>query len=71
MILQQQCLAIYCENGIDGKHKSFKTRKKESRNHGIGMSSIQRVVQKYDGELDYSWGENTFQIEMHLFEDRL
>lgn len=71
MILQQQCLAIYCENSIDGKHKSLKTRKKESRNHGIGMSSIQRVVQKYDGELDYSWGENTFQIEMHLFEDRL
>lgn len=71
MILRQQCLVISSENSIDGKHKSLKTRKKENRNHGIGMNSIQRIVQKYEGEIDYNWGENSFQIELQLFENRL
>ena len=69
MILQNHSLALKCENSIDGQHQSFTTRKKDSKNHGLGMKSIQRIVEKYHGEYQFVWEEHTFAIELTIFEN--
>lgn len=69
MILQNHSLALKCENSIDGQHQSFATRKKDRKNHGLGMKSIQRIVEKYHGENQFQWGNHTFAIELTIFEN--
>lgn len=40
----------------------------DKKNHGLGMGSIRSVVEKYSGEMQYSFFKDRFQIEMTLFE---
>lgn len=61
-------LIIECENSTDGESSQLSTRKMEKKNHGLGMGSIRSVVEKYSGEMQYSFFKDRFQIEMTLFE---
>ncbi len=70
-LLKANCFFLSCENRIDGKHQEFTTRKEDPHNHGIGMKSIQRIVEKYRGDMKYEWKENDFQIQLTLFEQDL
>lgn len=67
MVAQKQCLVIQVENSTDDKHQSFNTRKSDKQQHGIGLKSVQRIVKKYNGELDFDWEEQSFSIEITLF----
>ncbi|MGL9730086.1 sensor histidine kinase [Enterococcus sp. DIV0756] len=66
--LKKGCMLLMCENSTDGKHKSLSTRKKVNLTHGIGMTSIKKIVEKYNGEMDYKWSENKFLLELTLIE---
>ncbi len=65
---RKRCLFLICENTIDGLHRSFETRKVDTDNHGFGRICIQDIVNKYDGELNESWQEKSFIMELTLFE---
>lgn len=67
MAAQKQCLVIRMENSTDNTHQSFTTRKPDKQQHGIGLKSVQRIVKKYNGELDFEWQERSFSIEITLF----
>lgn len=43
------------------KKKFFQTEKENSNLHGWGMKSIERVVHKYDGEIEHTWKEESFE----------
>lgn len=67
MVAQKQCLVIRVENSTDDQHQSFNTRKPDKQQHGIGLKSVQRIVKKYNGELEFDWEEHSFSIEITLF----
>lgn len=43
------------------------THKKDYKNHGIGLSSVQRSVDKYNGELKSSYTDNVFKTTVLLY----
>lgn len=66
-------LVIIIENSFDGKFKqnkegAFVTIKSDKSNHGIGLSSIQNALQKYNGQLNIDIEENVFKLSIIMFE---
>ncbi len=43
------------------------TGKKDGQNHGIGLSSVRRAVEKYNGELRVQYEENIFRAVVMLY----
>ena len=35
--------------------------KKEKEKHGWGIESVKRIVEKYDGEIDFQYGSTYFE----------
>ena len=65
-------LIVIVENSYDGKIKKnhsgkVVTRKEKEKNHGIGIASIQRTVEKYHGFFKVESDENVFQLKIILY----
>lgn len=64
-------LLICIENTYDGilKKRDGKiiTRKGDAKGHGQGLSSVRRVVRKYDGSMKVDSDENRFRVEAVLY----
>ena len=54
-----------CRKGLDVR--KLWTEKPEKKGHGIGMRSIEYVVEKYDGNIQYSCEDNIFEVFITLF----
>lgn len=39
-----------------------RTLKSDYKHHGIGLKSVKLTVGKYDGFIDYKWGNYVFEI---------
>lgn len=75
MRLDIQNLAIVVENSFDGqinKDKKGKilTVKTNKLDHGLGLDSIQRTVNKYHGFMKTSYIENVFVLEIVLYSEQ-
>nr|WP_301954990.1 GHKL domain-containing protein [uncultured Ruminococcus sp.] len=46
------------KNSIAVKNGRIESSKKSASIHGIGLKSIQRIVKKYDGEINMSFNED-------------
>lgn len=61
-------LYIKIKNHYEGKLQSkgvgFETTKNSKRNHGIGLQSVQNVVDKYHGRIEISTENNLFIVEI-------
>lgn len=53
-----------CRPGLD--IRKLRTEKAEKKGHGIGLRSIEYVVDKYDGEIRYSCEDDTFEVLITL-----
>lgn len=51
---------------VDHNNKLL-TLKKDKKQHGLGMSSIENIVLKYGGEMSYKHDKNIFKIEIYFF----
>jgi len=65
-------LTIMVQNPYEGKIRrddsgQFLTSKKDSINHGIGLSSVQRKVDKYNGELLTDYENGLFRATVLLY----
>lgn len=73
--LKQGVLRIEIINSCVGellKRKGrFLTTKKEKENHGIGLSSVKKIVEKYNGEIDIYSKNNTFHVNLILYMPRI
>lgn len=45
----------------------LQTSKPDSRHHGWGLKSVQTVVEKYQGTMEYTWTDSHFAISIMLF----
>lgn len=51
---------------VDGDKISFKTTKKNKKNHGIGLKNIERTVKKYEGAVTVSCEANVFTADIRM-----
>lgn len=67
-------LIVIVENPYDGKIKKnnkgkILTRKDTSPKHGIGMNSMERIVDKYHGFFGVETNDNIFRLKIILYSD--
>ena len=64
-------LFISISNTFDGKviyeNNKFQTRHKDKENRGIGLDNVQKVVNKYMGEMGIYHTENTFYVDIMMY----
>ena len=64
-------LLIHMRNSFDGiinqKNNILKTRKENSKKHGIGMQNIKDVIRKYEGDINIQTTENLFTVDIILY----
>ena len=62
---------IDCENSTDAQMTVssdgvISTSKADSRNHGYGISSVRRIVEKHAGVMDISCGDGRFKATVTI-----
>ena len=64
VVFEKGVLQIEIENSYNGKldikEGKFLTTKTDKRFHGIGLSNVKRIVEKYNGLIEIQSGENVF-----------
>lgn len=60
-------MIIQCGNSCDKRVTGFDTDKEDSENHGFGMVSIQKIIEKYNGEIECFSEEKWFSIQINLW----
>lgn len=64
-------LKIHIENSYNGtliqKGTRLLTTKKEKELHGLGLGSVENVVQKYHGEMEIEKEKNMFSVRVLLY----
>lgn len=60
-------VVLSCENSTNGPVADLKTRKKDTRSHGIGIQSMKQLVKEYEGSIDFTSYENSFRVEVTLY----
>lgn len=68
LLYSNQVLILSCENCYDGVHQVIETRKIDKKEHGLGLKSIRNVLEKYDGDMSYSFNSCTYKIDMSLID---
>ena len=53
-------ITISILNSTNGESKDLKTNKPDKVNHGIGLKSVNELVNKYNGQSSYSFDSNEF-----------
>lgn len=53
-------ITISILNSTNGESKDLKTNKSDKVNHGIGLKSVNELVNKYNGQSSYSFDSNEF-----------
>ena len=68
MYEKYNCFYLEVINSKDPQadHSDLKTTKKDSLNHGIGISIIQNIVKKYKGDVFFEDNKNTFRVKLFL-----
>jgi hypothetical protein len=66
-------LMIETDNPYTGEIKEEKgkilTTNKDKENHGIGLQSIKKVIQKYDGIMNIDYSGNVFTVSLLMYVD--
>ena len=63
---QSDVLLLCVENPTLAKTVSKKTTKRDSRNHGLGLKNVERVVKRYSGSATYDVNDSIFSANVRL-----
>ncbi len=63
---QMDMLCIFCENRYKDINKDLSTQKQDKKQHGIGLRSIRRIAEKYDGTLNINPENGLFKLSVLL-----
>ena len=75
ILYKMSTLYLEIKNTFSGSLKkidkvTFKSTKKDSRNHGYGLSNVNEVVEKYDGISSFTTEGNWFIVNITLFSEK-
>lgn len=66
-------LMIKTDNPYEGEiieeNGTFLTTKDDKENHGIGLQSVKKVIQKYDGIMNIDYTNNIFSVSLLMYVD--
>ena len=73
MKYDQNNLVVIIQNSFDGiiekdGYGRIVTKKKDFTNHGFGIPSIQKVIQKYNGFMKTETDHNNYKVTMILYD---
>ena len=51
----------------NGKNKHLKTTKKDTYTHGYGIASVRRVVEKYNGTVQFTDNGTAFEVSLMMY----
>lgn len=60
-------LLVITNSKENRKNEHFKTTKKDSYSHGHGVASVRRVVEKYNGVIQFKDNGTTFEVSAMLY----
>lgn len=63
---QMDMLCIFCENRYKDINEDLSTQKQDKKYHGMGLRSIRRIAEKYDGTLDINFENGVFRLSVLL-----
>lgn len=67
---EKNILFIHIENSFDGivkkNNKDFITTKTSKSGHGIGLKSVNNILEKYNGDIIFSYDNNIFKTDAML-----
>lgn len=52
---------------VNFKGNRITTSKKDADNHGIGLKSVERIVKKFDGEMELTHNEKAFEVMILMY----
>ncbi len=52
---------------VQYKGSQILSSKKDTKNHGIGLTSVKNVVKKYDGEMELSHNDGNFEVTILMY----
>ena len=56
-----------CQAGVEGKQKHRETTKEDRVNHGIGLKNVQRIVEKYQGDMDILCDNGRMEVDIMMY----
>lgn len=56
-----------CQGIADGKLRRLKTTKEDAPNHGIGLGNVQRIVEKYQGEMELVCESKSMETDVIMY----
>ena len=56
-----------CKNSWQYGHGGVKTTKKDEKNHGIGLESVKKTVEKYQGAMEVTSENDIFQVKIIMY----
>ena len=56
-----------CQGIADGKIQRLKTTKGDTPNHGIGLSNVRRIVEKYNGDMDLICEDGKLEADIIMY----
>ena len=73
--LDRTVLFISISNSYNGKvnkkNDVFLTTKKDIQNHGLGLRSVQDILEKYNGQIDFDYDEQIFEVNILLYNPKV
>lgn len=64
-------LIINCKNTFDGdisiENGKLVTSKLDKKNHGLGLKNIESVLDKYNGDMKYSYTDDYFMVDILMY----
>lgn len=64
-------LLIHIENAFDGNVSlddgNIISSKKDKKDHGLGLKNVLRILEKYNGSLEYSYTESSFTVDIIMY----
>lgn len=71
MVLEKGILFINiwnsCLENSDGKRKRWETTKADKANHGIGLQNVQRIVEKYHGDMELTCENGHMEVDIMMY----
>lgn len=72
VVRNKNMLLIKISNSINKKPwkilNRFMTDKKDKKQHGFGMLSVERIIKRYEGQMDTSFDEKRFDVDVMIYD---
>ena len=56
-----------CQGIAEGKVQHLETTKEDAPSHGIGLNNVQRIVEKYHGDMDFLCENGRFEADIMMY----